>query len=89
MLREDLGRELLLSSYRMELLLGMYHLLLALSEMGWTYELVRSDITSSLPLRRDTTHTWFTLDGSIDEMISLVVKSLAPSGASGISSGAA
>jgi len=24
---------------------------------GWTYELVRSDITSSLPLRRDTTHT--------------------------------
>lgn len=24
---------------------------------GGTYELVRSDITSSLPLRRDTTHT--------------------------------
>jgi hypothetical protein len=89
MLRGDLGRGLLLLGYQMVLLLGMYHLLLALFEICWTYELVRSDITSSLPLRRDTTHTWFTLDGSIDDMISLVVRSLAPSGASGISNGAA
>jgi len=85
----DLERELSLSSCRMGLLLGMSLLLLALFEMCWTYELVRSDITSSLPLRRDTTHTWFTLDGSIEDMISLVVRSLAPSGASGISNGAA
>lgn len=55
----------------------------------WTYVLVRKLTTSSLPDNLDITQTWFTSVGSIVKRTSDSLRSLAPSGAWGISTGAA
>lgn len=54
-----------------------------------THELLRSVITSSLPLNRAITQTWFTSVGSTTSIASPCVSSSAPSGATGRVIGAA